>query len=90
MRNSGVERGGRGIYIARYDASGNCLTPPRYLTEAQAKPAIILHDGRLFIFYNANPFLYTDWGLVSRSRLRIAEIDGRKCVDDIYGRPEAA
>lgn len=91
MRNSGVERGGRGIYIARYDASGNCLTPPRYLTEAQAKPAIILHDGRLFIFYNANPFLYTDWGLVSRSRFRIAEID-RDCnilwsrdVTDPYG-----
>ena len=75
MRNSGVERGGRGTYIARYDASGKCLTQPRYLSEAQSKPAIILHKGKMYIFYTANPFLYTDWGLVSRSRLRIAWID---------------
>ena len=75
MRNSGVERGGRGTYIARYDASGKCLTHPKYLSEAQSKPAIILHKGKMYIFYNANPFLYTDWGLVSRSRLRIARID---------------
>ena len=91
MRNSGVERGGRGTYIARYDASGKCLTPPKYLSEAQSKPAIILHKGKMYLFYNANPFLYTDWGLVSRSRLRIARID-RDCnivesrdVTDPYG-----
>ena len=91
MRNSGVERGGRGCYVARYDASGRCLTPPVYLSEAQSKPAILLHRGRMYLFYNANPFLQTDWGLVSRSRLRISEID-RECrilrswdITDPYG-----
>lgn len=91
MRNSGVERGGRGCYVARYDASGRCLTPPVYLSEAQSKPAIALHKGRMYLFYSANPFLQTDWGLVSRSRLRISEID-RDCrirrswdITDPYG-----
>ena len=91
MRNSGVERGGRGCYVARYDASGRCLTPPVYLSEAQSKPAIVLYRGRMYLFYNANPFLQTDWGLVSRSRLRISEID-RECrivrswdITDPYG-----
>ncbi len=91
MRNSGVERGGRGCYVARYDASGRCLVGPVYLSEAQSKPAIALHKGRMYLFYNANPFLQTDWGLVSRSRLRISEID-RDCrilrswdITDPYG-----
>jgi hypothetical protein len=91
MRNSGVERGGRGCYVARYDATGYCLAGPVYLSEAQSKPAIILHKGRMYLFYNANPFLQTDWGLVSRSRLRISEID-RNCrilrswdITDPYG-----
>ena len=91
MRNSGVERGGRGTYVARYDASGRCLTPPVYLSENQSKPAIILHKGRMYLIYNANPWLQTDWGLVSRSRLRISEI-GRDCrirrswdITDPYG-----
>ena len=78
MRNSGVERGGRGTYVARYDASGRCLVSPRYLSEAQSKPGIVLYKGRMYLFYNANPFLQTDWGLVSRSRFRISEID-RDC-----------
>lgn len=91
MRNSGVERGGRGCYVARYAADGRCLTPPVYLSEAQSKPAIALHKGRMYLFYNANPFLQTDWGLVSRSRMRISEID-RECrirrswdITDPYG-----
>lgn len=91
MRNSGVERGGRGCYVARYDATGYCLNGPVYLSEAQSKPAIALHKGRMYLFYNANPFLQTDWGLVSRSRLRISEID-RNCrilrswdITDPYG-----
>ena len=77
-RNSGVERGGRGTFLAKYDAQGRCLVPPVYLTEAQVKPALIVYKGRLYAFYNTNPSLYTDWGLVSRSRLRIARI-GRQC-----------
>lgn len=78
QRNSGVERGGRGTFLAKYDAQGRCLVPPIYLTETQVKPALIVYKGRLYAFYNANPSLYTDWGLVSRSRLRIARI-GRQC-----------
>lgn len=78
MRNSGVERGGRGTYVAKYDAAGRCMVPPVYLSEAQSKPGIVSYKGRMYLFYNANPFLYTDWGLVSRSRLRISEID-RDC-----------
>ena len=77
-RNSGVERGGRGTFLAKYDAQGRCLVPPVYLTEAQVKPALIIYKGRLYAFYNVNPSLYTDWGLVSRSRLRMARI-GRQC-----------
>ena len=77
-RNSGVERGGRGTFLAKYAPDGRCLVPPVYLTEAQVKPALIVHKGRLYAFYNANPSLYTDWGLVSRSRLRMARI-GRQC-----------
>ena len=91
MRNSGVERGGRGCYVARYDATGYCLSGPVYLSEAQSKPAIALYKGRMYLFYTANPFLQTDWGLVSRSRLRISEI-GRDCsilrswdITDPYG-----
>lgn len=91
MRNSGVERGGRGCYLARYGADGRCLAGPVYLDEAQSKPAIALHKGHMYLFYNANPFLQTDWGLVSRSRLRISEID-RDCrilkswdITDPYG-----
>ena len=78
VRNSGVERGGRGTFLAKYAPDGRCLVPPVYLTEAQVKPALIVHKGRLYAFYNANPSVYTDWGLVSRSRLRMARI-GRKC-----------
>ena len=57
---------------------GRCLVQPVYLTEAQSKPALIVHKGRLYAFYNVNPSLYTDWGLVSRSRMRMARI-GRQC-----------
>lgn len=77
-RNSGVERGGRGCYIAKYSPDGACLVAPQYLSEAQSKPALIVHRGSVYAFYNANPFLFTDWGLVSRSRLRIARI-GKGC-----------
>ena len=77
-RNSGVERGGRGCYIAKYSPDGKCLVPPQYLSEAQAKPVLAVHKGKLYAFYNANPFLQTDWGLVSRSRMRVARI-GRDC-----------
>ena len=73
-RNSGVERGWRGIYLAKYSLDGACLVPPVYLTEAQAKPALVVHRGQLYAIYNANPFLYTDWGFVNRSRLRISRI----------------
>lgn len=90
-RNSGVERGWRGIYLAKYAEDGTCLVPPVYLAEAQAKPALIVHKNRLYAFYNANPFLYTDWGFVNRSRLRISRI-GKDCkplecrdVTDPYG-----
>lgn len=77
-RNSGVERGGRGTFMAKYSLDGRCLVQPIYLTEAQSKPALIVHKGRLYAFYNVNPSLYTDWGLVSRSRMRMARI-GRQC-----------
>ena len=75
MRNSGADRGVRGTYIAKYDAEGNCLVPPVYLSENQSKIILSNHKGKLFVFYNANPSLFTDWGVVSRSRLRISQID---------------
>ena len=75
VRNSGADLGARGTFLYKYDLSGNCIAGPVFLTAAQSKPAIIVHDDRLFAFYNADPWITTDWGLVSRSRLRISQID---------------
>ena len=91
MRNSGVERGARGTYLAKYSMKGELLAGPVYLSEAQSKPVLTLDHGRLYAIYNANPSLQTDWGLVSRSRLRVSRI-GRNCeilqsrdITDPYG-----
>lgn len=75
MRNSFAEPGQRGTFVSKYNAQGHCLVKPQYLSSVQSKPAIIQHNGKLYVFYNAYPQLFTDWGNVLRSRMRVTEID---------------
>lgn len=75
VRNSGADLGVRGTFLYKYDMAGNLLAGPLMLTSAQSKPSLLVHNDRLFAFYSADPWLVTDWGVVSRSRMRISEID---------------
>lgn len=75
VRNSGADLGARGTFLYKYDMKGNCLAGPVFLTAAQSKPSLIVYKDRLYAFYNADPWIRTDWGLVSRSRMRVSEID---------------
>ena len=76
VRNSGADLGYRGTFLYKYDMKGNCLAGPVFLTAAQSKPSLIVYKDRLYAFYTADPWIRTDWGNVSRSRLRVSEIDG--------------
>lgn len=78
MRNAGCQREHQGTYLAKYGPDGTCLAAPRKLGRCQSKPAIISFKKGLYVFYNDYPNLKTEWGNVTRSRLRVEQID-RDC-----------
>ncbi|MBP5637605.1 MAG: hypothetical protein J6X25_08860, partial [Bacteroidales bacterium] len=78
MRNAGCQREFQGTYLAKYGPDGRCLVLPRKLGRCQSKPAIISFKKGLYVFYNDYPNLNTEWGNVTRSRLRVEQID-RNC-----------
>lgn len=75
MRNSGCPKELQGTYVAKYDFDGRCLVAPKKLGRCQSKTAVINWKGNVYAIFNEYPNLNTEWGNVTRSRLRIARLD---------------
>lgn len=75
MRNSGCPKDERGTFVAKFSADGQCLVSPVRLGRCQSKTALVRFKGHTYVMFNDWPNLNTEWGNVTRSRLRVAELD---------------
>lgn len=66
---------GMGCYMAKYSRDGECLVKPYRIGSTESRPVMKLFNGKIYAFYNTGPELKCEKWKVSRTRMRISELD---------------